>query len=366
MKESKTTSLPDGWGEQTASWHHEKFTEFTKYKQEIGEPSPHLAIVGWMCQDKPVESKLWLLGCYAATYCLPTAQVLWETWKPSELIRDFPKFEGWLNKNWEGIITRQERRCVRTPRKMADCLKSYLHWMREEYPKLHSDGACSGIFFEGNPEEANAYYDRVWESVEGIRYFGRYINIRLVEGLRRYCDIPARLYDVRSIGGWSPKKCLAYLYPKHADKLLIDNREGNILTNRLFYKLLSRVRREVPTADEYVIAAMLCEFKGSYEKRHQYPGWTIDQEPLLYDKVLSYWKDKVDTRLLWSARESLFPAEVLGEKGSRWNGTRWDLAATLRDHGYNWSDLRYDYVRTLQSGDFSKPKLRRGKCSVTL
>lgn len=340
---SKTTALPEAFGEKSPEWHLGKFIEFTKLKRQIGEPSPHLAVVGYLSKDSSLDSKLWLLGCYAATYCLPTAQVLWSSWG-LDTVKNKPKeFKRWLTEEWKGIITRTERRCVRTASKMFDCLTSYVDWTRKEYPKLFRLG--------GKNIHPHKYYDRVWDSVSGIRYFGRYINIRLVEGLRRYCGLPARLHDIRSLGGWSPKKCLAYLYPECAEKLLIDNAEGNNLTNFLAGKLLDTVRAQLPSVDEYILAAMLCEYKGAYEKRHQYPGWTIDQEPLLYDKVMSYWGDRINNKLLWEARKNLFPKEVLGEECG-WNGTRWSLAATLRDHSYNWSDLLYDYKRTT---DFSKP-----------
>lgn len=341
----KTTRPPDGLNERDPSWHFDKFVEFTAIKQQIGEPSPHLAIVGHLSRGLPINDRLWLLGTYAATYCLPSAQVIWGLWSWEGALSRPAKLAAWIGKNWAGIITRTERRCVRTPAKMADCLSSYLRWMTVEYQQL--------VDMQDSVKGSD-YYDAVWESVSRIRYFGRYINIRLVEGLRRFCGIPARLYDIRSIGGWSPKKALCYLYPEHASVLLVDDKKGNALTDELANDLLGRVQAIVPTVDEYVLAAMLCEYKGAFEKRHQYPGWTIDQEPLLYQKVQAYWGDRVDLSGLWEARAALFPEEVLGEKNG-WNGTRWDLAKVLRDHGYNWSDLVYDYRRTQLKGDFSSP-----------
>ncbi len=349
-KKVKTTSLPDGFTERDATWHLRKFIQFTKFKMQIREPSPHLAIVGHMSKNSSLERKLWLLGCYAATYCLPTAQVIWELKTHEEVKNDPKNFEAWLKDNWKGIITRTERRCVRTPKKMSECLVSYANWMTKEYPKL-----TNPRLKERDPKE---YYDIVWESVGGIRYFGRYINIRLVEGLRRYCDIPARLYDIRSIGGWSPKKALCYLFPEHAGTLLIDDSKGNALTNKLTYRLLRTIREKLPKVDCYVLAAMLCEYKGCFEKKHQYPVWTIDQEPLMYDKVFDYWGKVVDKNVLWEARKALFPELVLGEIGDRWYGTRWSCAETLRTFGYNWSDLVYDYVKTKESGDWANPVRR--------
>jgi hypothetical protein len=344
---SKETTVPDGFGIETPEWHLNKITEFTKLKQQIGEPSPHLTVVGYLCQDLELMERVWLIGCYAATYCLPSAQVIFAFWSHTDVRKRPDEFQQWLTENWKGIVTRTERRTVRTAPKMAKCLVSYANWQRDEFPrirKLKNDSSLTD----------KEYYDIVWESSNQVWSFGRYIVIRMIEGLRRYCAIPAQLYDLRSIGGWSPKKCLCYLYPDYADVILKDDKEGNRVTNELFEDLLTTMRKKLPSLDYYVLAAMLCEYKGAYENHHQYVGWTIDQEPLLYDKVIAYWGKELDPKELWEARAASFPRKVLGEFGG-WNGTRWELAKILRDYGYNWSDLKYDYVSTLKSGDFSKP-----------
>ena len=328
---------PAALNKHPPDWHFNKFVEFTKFKGEIGEPSPHLAIVGHMSKGHDYHDRLWLLGLYAATYCLPTAQVIWQLYPYRKAVESSQDLRGWLKENWAGVVTRTERRCVRSPQKMGDCLTTFIDWVEHGEPQGLAN--LSG-------GETTENYDTVWESVSKIKYFGRYINIRFVEGLRRYFGVPAKLYDIRSVGGWSPKRCLCYLYPEHTSILLTDGREGNELTDKLAYHLLERVKEQLPHVDEYILAAMLCEYKGAFENYHQYPGWTLDQEPLLYDKVMSYWKQpEFNCDMLWEARKAIFPPQVLGELNG-WHGTRWDLTKTLRDHGYNWSDLRYDYSKT--------------------
>jgi hypothetical protein len=345
---SKITRIPDGIAERTPAWHFDKIAQFTEYKLQVNEPSPHLRIVGHMAKDYTMNEKLWLLSCYGATYCLPSGQVIWEHWSHDDVRRKPKAFKNWVTDNWKGIVTRTERRCVRTPEKMVDCLSSCAKWIDEEYKTLPNISA----------EDERDYYNKVYDSVMGIRYFGRYISIRFVEGLRRFCGIPATLYDVRSVGGWSPKRCLMYLYPEHMETLRIDNAEGDALTDKLVEELIDRVKERVPTVDSYVLAAMLCEYKGAFENRHQYVGWTLDQEPLLYDKVKAYWNDDMDTEMLWKARKDIFPWQVLGEVKDRWWGTRWDLTNVLRDHGYVWTDLQYDYNKTKDADSFAHPIAR--------
>lgn len=347
---SENTSPPGGLGEQPPEWHFQKLVEFTRFKGRVREPSPHLAMVGYMAKDQPVAERVWMIGCYAAVYCLPTAQILWTKW-PWAVAQAHAAthLEPWLRSYWPGIVTRRERRCVRSAPKLARCLIGYAHWAEHEFPKLPSLAQV---------QDPHIYYDTVWESVCSVPFIGRYIGIRLIEGLRRFCDVPAALYDIRSIGGWSPKKALVYLYPDHATLLLTDSKEGNELTDRLAEELLARVRTILPEVDHYVLAAMLCEYREAFEDHHQYPGWTIDQEPLLYDKVKAYWGAELDESLFWETRRALFPAEALGETRKEWHGTRWPLTKTLRDHGYNWSDLLYDYATTERSTAWATPTRR--------
>jgi len=149
----------------------------------------------------------------------------------------------------------------------------------------------------------------------------------------------------------------------------MDDAHGNELTDALAVELLGRVQEELPGVDEYILAAMLCEYKAQFENYKQYPGWTIDQEPLLYDKVFDYWGSVVDRNVLWEARRASFPPEALGECNN-WNGTRWELTRTLRDNGYLWSDLLYDYAKTVnvarpversEPWDYSKSQKQKQK-----
>lgn len=353
-----TNKKPDGWGLKSADWHFERFVEFSRLKHDVGEPSPHLAVVGNICEKEKLSlnERLWLIGNYACSYCLPTAQVITTIWNYDRAVNNFDQFEKWLKDNWPGIVTRTERRAVRTHPKYVRCLKEWLRWITEEFPKLQ----------QLQEPDDKAYYDQVFNSVTSVYSFGRYISIRIIEGLRRYCGLEhAKLYDIRSIGGWSPKKCLTLLYPEHADVILIDDKPGNLLTNQLAEDLLDRVKQELPWIDHYVIAAMLCEYKGAYEKKHQYVGWTIDQEPLLYDKVLKHFGNQVSgiSEKLWGARKELFPQDVLGEVRG-WGGTRWDVAKILRDYGYVWSDLKYDYWETLKKQCWAQPVPKGGAFSL--
>lgn len=337
--------FPGGLDEHDPEWHLDKIIEFTRFKALVNEPSPHLRIMGYFCEGQSPKETAWRLACYAATYCLPSGQVIWDRWPYETALTaaNDGRLREWVAQHWPGIVTRTERRCVRSINKMSECLTSAANWINTEFEPLVSDESPT-----------SEYYDRVWDSVLRIKFFGRYIAIRYIEGLRRYCGVPAQLYDMRSIGGWSPKKALVYFYPQHMDDLLTEGAKGNRIAEILFNTLMEQFYDSGQPVDHYVLAAMLCEYREAFEDHHQYPGWTIDQEPLLFNKVAHYWGDAVAINDLWVARAQLFPQDALGEVHG-WEGTRWSLTKTLRDNGYNWTDTEYDYLATLSENSFDNP-----------
>lgn len=345
---TKHAELPDGITERNPDWHFRKFTEFTQRKMEVNEPSPHLAMVGHMSKDESVIERVWRIGCYAIPYSLPVGMMTWQTFTAEQAMRNPKKVLNWIDKNWNGILkgTRRERRCVRSVVKYKECVASYINWMQDDFPAL--------TFLVPSHVTPEDYYDMVWDSVQKVKFFGRYIGIRVVEGLRRFADLPAQLYDIRSMGAWSPRKCLVYLFPKQHKELLTENAVNNRKTDELAWSLAEQVQEALPGMSHYVYAAMLCEYRDAFEDRRQYAGWTIDQEPLLFQKSYEYFGDSLDSTLFWNTRADIFPTETLGEFQG-WEGTRWDITNVLRDYGYVWSDLLYDYVATRDGGSFEHP-----------
>lgn len=319
-------------------WHLEKFVEFTRFKQEIGEPSPHMTLAGYLIEADEADEmeRIWRAGVYGAPYSVLTSEAIWREW-PWQRVKGpvADEFRQWITDNWQGFHIRTERRMVRVPYKMADCLLSWRDWMRS--------GVLSQIKSTHFFMQPTTYYDMVYDSIEkNVMYFGRYITIRVVEFLRRYANIPAELYDIRSMGGESPVRCLSLLFPQYERELLVDKspKVAELLGNQL----LEEVQAAVPSVNHYVLAAMLCEYREAYEDHHQYPGRTIDQElEYLNGPKAQWWEQKGFRTDLWDARLASFPRDVLGEM-RYWHGIRHDLSRWLRDKGENWSDMHHTYA----------------------
>jgi hypothetical protein len=304
----------------SGDWHLQKFEEFVKYKQAVGEPSPHMTLAGWLCQDPdepvPLEEVIWRAGLYGAPYSVLTSEAIWSFWP------------------WEdsGFHVRRERRMVHEPGRMIHCLQSWRTWCLSGEPErlLNVQQIMS-------PQEA---YDAWYGSIEGVMYFGRYITIRVVEFMRRYAGAKAELYDVRSIGGESPVRCLSLLFPEYEEELLVQ--KSAAAADSIANDLLDGLQDTMPAVGHYVLAALLCEYRVAYENRGQYPGRTIDQElEYLNGPKGAYWADLYDTAL-WSARQATIPNEALGELND-WGGIRHDLSQWLKDRGMVWTDTKWKY-----------------------
>lgn len=331
--------------QHTSEWHQQKIAEFTLYKSWVGEPSPHMTVAGWMSRDVDTMELIWRAGCYAAPYSILTSEAIWREW-PWERVRDDPAgLEDWVRLNWLGFHIRTERRMVRTAVAMTRCLLSYRAWMLDELPGLPTPNS-----HHWSPKRIYAAW---WDSIlgshktgqPGVHNFGRYITIRLLEFFNRYLPEmrgALELTDVRAIdpSAHSPIRCLAMLYQDHAYPLLtLVPGVADVLAERL----LVDVQKVAPATNHYVLAAMLCEYRVAYERHHQYPGRTIDQE-LHYQQgsAAAFWNIRGFKTDIWEARRQLFPVEALGEING-WKGIRKEPEQWLSTRGQNWSDLLYTY-----------------------
>jgi hypothetical protein len=324
--------------DKPAQWHFDKFVEFTQFKEYAGEPSPHLRTVVHLSKDSSWEEKIWRVGCYAVPYSVLSAEVLWTHW-PYEEVSDRGALKQWLEKHWGHFHIRTERRCVRSLDNFYRSLVGYHHWIRT-YLKPFLD-TCHE---QGTP----AFYDAIWEVMDQVPFFGRYIAIRAIEGLRRLGVANADLYDIRAIGGHSPIRALTLFYPERAEALL---NEDDVVINQSGEDLAAYIQKKLPFASYYVCAAMLCEYRKAFEDSNEYCARTQDAELEHYQKYIPYWEELGYNSNILKARREIFDQRCLGEM-SGWSGVRKELSKVLSSWGYNWSDTIYDYPRTR---DFSRP-----------
>jgi hypothetical protein len=326
----------------TVDDHWNNFIDFCKYDMWSGGPDAHMTLAGHMSKGLPLLERIWHSGVYAGVYNVPTAELLWTMFPHKKMMKtSLEKLTAWLIENWTGIATRRERKCVRIPANMAFYLKNFAEWaVTLEESK----------FYDENYGTSESRYEELWEhSQKSVKFLGRYSGFKFLESAIRYCDLPAKLPDIRPKGGWSPRSMLAILYPDYKEVLLGDDSPKNLKkVNAIAKDSLSILKEEIPEMDFFKMEVFLCDYKQCYFGRRQYPGRSQDSEIEYMHKLQNFWD--FDFQMV-KARAEIFPHWALGELNG-WSKVRNELGTVLHDHGYMWSDSLYDYKNTI---DLSAP-----------
>src|ERR1044072_491025 len=311
------------------------FKEFCRWEKASGGPDPQLPLFLRMAETAGIERD-WAVGCYGAVYNVPGAQILWERFDPWEIRENPDEVQGSLEAIWAGLPFRRERRAVRTPVKLARYLVSYARWLDTPRPWV-------------SPSDSGPYKDS-WASLQGnVWGAGRYIISKMLGAFEKAGE-PTVQPDFLAQGGWSPRECLAMLWPEHADTLLNDDtRAGARITDEIALNTQARLWNEFGLEiSMYDLQTCACEYRENILSRRQYPGRSLDSE-------LKHWSHAYSHGMIgdqmMAARKALFPQQHLGEENG-WMSTRDELGHIAADHHYQWSDLLYDFQST---SDFSEP-----------
>lgn len=325
--------------------HFRHMAEFVRGVELVGGTTPHvlMTVESMNRLDDPLE-KLWFAGCYALAYNWPTAERIWQQWRPGDFDPDL--FLPWLERNWAGLPIRKERKAIYRKEYFTESARSYLAFATEL-------AAADPADWPQDYENAYSYFG------QSCKYMGRYIGIRWLEVCRRAFGLPWRMPDVRADGGEHPRKALALLYPQDAPLLLGGNGKREIaVTDLAADRLLVDMALEYGiSSDYYELQSLLCEYKQSYLGKKHYPGKSIDTEMDYFRRVYDHWGAAArEESTFYDVRARLFPDYSLGEIQG-WDGVRPELGGVLTTYGYTWSDAVYDYTATT---DFANPALRPG------
>lgn len=281
--------------------------------------------------DDPAE-RAWRACCYVGPYEISTGMRIALEWPRPTVLADPASFTTWVHDTWPKWQIRRERRAARTPRKMSEALLSAASW--------------AGRVAEGT----YATYDEAWRSMDrGLRFYGRYAGIKVLEALHRGGVVPYGAPDIRPANAWSPRTTLAWLFPEEDARFLRGGDRPAVLAaiNQDVLQLQERLAHVHPEGRVYTLfelEVLLCNYRQALVNK--YPGRAHDTD-LKYGRAAdAAWGY---TSRVWDFRRQLFDPKVLGESGGgppRWVGVRDELGTTLPAHGYFWSDLRFDYTRT--------------------
>lgn len=318
--------------------HREYFAEFCAKIQRVGGATPHLSMVVNACPGVGRLESLWRGGCYAAVYNFAGAELLWQSWRFYQVVDRPGEFHGWVERNWQYIPLRKERKAVNNVMRFTESVISMAEWV------IAQEGAI-----------LPTSYSELWEDFLQVKYMGRYIAIRYLEFLRRtvpYLNEIA-MPDIRPADAIYPRQSLALMYPDYREELYGNNSRNNIeTTNTVATHLKEYVTEAGVEIDYYTLQSLLCEYKQSVKGRRQYPGRSVDSELKFKTKVSEFGEYNSQ---FYDIRRAIFPIESLGEIQG-WNDARNDLGKVLTDYGYTWSDMDYDYMAS--KSDLANPVAR--------
>jgi hypothetical protein len=231
-----------------------------------------------------------------------------------EVIAKPERLRTWLKKHWSALPVRREMRSHRMLDKRWKCLTDFAEY------------AASGRWKRGD-------FEGVWnDSQNRIKYYGRYMSIKVLELLHRTVrpDMPS--IDIRAAFAWSPRAAMALLYPAQAS--WIGDRARNdgdtVLDVERYAK---RIHRDLKAHDIRVsmfeLQGLLCNYKEMLYGRF-YPGAGHDEDMEYMDE---YARD-FDPRPWWRTRRRVFKHKYLGEMND-WHGIR-------KEEGARWMQMRVD------------------------
>lgn len=297
--------------------HWSVFPEFVRAELRAGGPDPQISLLEELSAGQPLQERVWLMGCYGAHHCIPSAYAVWRKFRPHEVPRRPTVLRGWLAEHWAHLPVRTEMKNHRMLDKRAKCLYDFAVYAQRWNPAVFRS------------------YQQLWDDIiPQVKYFGRYMAIKVLEMLRRFGDVPhIEAPDMRAKGGWSPRIALSWLWPKQAAVLADRTRNGT--ADVLLVELYAKKTQE-RLWDEYGISinlfqlqVLLCEYKEAVHGGF-YPGAGHDEE-LAY---LYTAKQHFGTLFLpvFRARSRLFLPEYLGELGG-WDGPRKEKYVAFKKGG---------------------------------
>lgn len=329
--------------ETVALRHWQDFVRFCQYEREAGGPDPHMRTMEWIARQATSDPQelAWAAGLYAGVYNVPTAHMLMEDFGGYEVALQLStdQIAAYLQRRWKGIDFRRERRAVRSPEKLARYLRDY------------------ASFVEAERWTEWATYEDGWDAVTAVYSVGRYAALKLLEALHRFLWVPDHpepfpgQSDMRAPGGWSPRECLALLFPQFHDLLKSETAQSYAITDSLGEQISERMGLSM-----YDTQVLLCDFKQSAITRRQYPGKSLDSELGYARKVYPWWEIELGRPVLdtlLEARLALFQPRYLGEVNGWMPEDRKPLGNVLAAYGYTWSDRLYDWHSSV--GNLAQP-----------
>lgn len=268
------------------------FVPFCAAELSTGGPDPQVAMMAHLSRGLDPVERVWLIGCYGAHHCVPSAHAVWSKWRPQAVLDKQDEFSDWLKEHWDALPVRPEMRSHRMLYKRHECLSDF------------ADFAIRKTWEKGD-------YLEVWnDSIDSVKYYSRYMAIKILEMMRRTVRPDLSMPDLRAKGAWSPRRMLALLFPEEPvlDERENQSKEALQLVNEYAVKAQKRLAENGVLVNLFQLQVMLCETR-EYLNGGYSAGGSLYEE-ILYMDIAS---KKFDQTAIYAARKEIFPPEYLGE-----------------------------------------------------
>lgn len=302
--------------------HWPLFRKFIRAEKAVGGPDcqftlmfSHVERIHGTLDDE--RDMMWLIGCYGAHHCAMPAYEVWYNFDWRRALAEPKKLRAWLKEHWHALPVRREMRSHRMLDKRWKCLMDFAEFTRaKRFLRKH-----------------NPTFDDMWtDSQKCIKFYGRYMSIKVLELMHRSIrpDMPS--YDIRAAHAWSPRAAMGLLYPKQA-YWLADRKRNDVDTVMHVEEYGSRIYDDLHdhgiAVSPFELQGLLCNYKEMLYGRF-YPGAGHDED-MEYMRV--YAQD-FDSKPWWTTRKRIFNHKYLGEIAG-WDGLR-------KDEGARWMQMRVD------------------------
>lgn len=301
--------------------HWPLFRKFIRAEKAVGGPDCQFTLlIEHAKTERPGRlldghDWMWLIGCYGAHHCAMPAFEVFRVFRALDVINKPRVLRTWLKDHWSALPVRREMRSHRMLEKRWTCLVDFARY-------ANSDRWKRGMF------------DDLWTDTQAqIKYYGRYMSIKVLELMRRTGVRPdVHSYDIRAAHAWSPRAAMALLYPHHAEWLGDRSRNDPATVRnveRYARKIHDDLTRHGIDVSFFELQGLLCNYKEMLYGRF-YPGAGHDED-------MEYMKEYAadfDPKPWYKTRARIFKHKYLGEI-SGWDGLR-------PEEGARWMQMRVD------------------------
>lgn len=291
----------------------EVFHDFYKRMANSGDCDPAVPILLQLADhwNLGMEQRAWMALIYSTCYCAGTTYVITQEF-PSYKRLNINQMQKWWDENRLKLIFQSDRRYVKNMNWFIPIISAYTQNMGKNqmstYEKLK--GSTLG-----------ETYDKVYEFVKKMPYYGRFSIFLLTETLNALTSFKMRCETMPWKEATTPTEGLGHYINR--DDIVERALNGKVSTtdcgilDKAMDNLCNTLQNQNPHLDVnyWDVETALCAYRKLF-KGSRYLGYYIDRQQDEFTKLQKL-NPSIDWDLMWHFREEYFHPVFLGELNGR-------------------------------------------------